>query len=95
MIEFQLFKAIMPAMREPGGTILEERYYDVRVNLAEVLDYSDSTGDETMEYEGSITSVNYMNGYCRFIMVDFNTFHGFMMKFKASQTRYLIQTKFN
>lgn len=95
MIEFQLFKAIMPAMREPGGAILEERYYKVRINLAQVLDYSDATGDETIQYDGNITAVNYNNGYCRFVMVDFETFHGFMMKFKASQTRYMIQTKFN
>jgi hypothetical protein len=95
MIEFQEFICIMPMMQSGEGHVLPESHYRVRVNLGEILDYGDATGDAMIHYEGHITVINYHNGATRFLKVEYNIFHSIMMKFKASQTRYLIQTKFN
>jgi hypothetical protein len=94
MIDFQLYEAITPAMMLQEQEIPEERYR-VRVNFAEILDYVDGTGSIVLYYDGPVTIINYRNGCARYLMVDFDEFHARFMKYKASQTRYIIQTRFN
>jgi hypothetical protein len=95
MIAFYEFDGIMPAARMENGSMLPEELYKVRINLEEVLDYADGTGTYMLEYDGLITIVNYHNGFCRYIAFNYNNFHTIMMKYMASKTRYIIQTKFN
>lgn len=91
MIEWQVFDGIIPET-----DVAPECLHKVYVNLGEVLDYADAPEElYNFKYKGDVTMVNYMNGFCRFLIIYYVDFHAIMMKYKESRTRYIIQTKFN
>jgi len=92
MIDTHLFKSISYVVDDD---IREERFSQIYVNLANVLDYENAADICEFEYDGDITSVTYFNGITRYLCINLIEFHSIMKKYNESKIIWIIRSKFN
>lgn len=83
---------------ELGNTLFPHAFNESFIDLSAVLDYYDITSayqdmEELQEY--SITRVTYDNGIARDIILPLDKFNDILLRYKQSQDKWLVRSKFN
>lgn len=81
-----------------GNTLFPHAFNDSYIDLSAVLDYYDITSayEDMEELRGyNITRVTYDNGIPRDIILPLDKFNEILLRYKNSQDKWVVRSKFN